>query len=274
MDSRITNGPGGQPGPGHPVGDQPPRDGTMQLGVFAQESTTPTRRLTKPDPRLTKPEPQAAKPDPRVARAEPQATMPTPQFTKPEPQATMPMRQFTKPEQHAVKPEPQAARPEPQAVAPDPEPVSRSMTQKIPIFKPLRAASAEQAVFVDVSGKRGKKLRRLGWVFGLAATGFAVALVGSLLGGSARAPGLDLPDKADAVTAPPKATASQAPQPKASPSKKAVAPVHTASKAPSPKTPKSSHSATPVTGHSPVNTKVSPRPTTSRKPAARAASPA
>ncbi|MFI6054458.1 hypothetical protein ACIBCO_30750 [Streptomyces violascens] len=252
MDSRITNGPGGQPRPGHPVDQQPPRDATMQLGVFAEELTTPTRRLTKPetqaakpDPRLTMPEPRLTKPDPRVARAESQATVPTPQFAKPEPQA----------------------------VRPDPEPVSRSMTQKIPIFKPLRAASAEQAVFVDASGKRGKKLRWLGWFFGLAATGFAVALVGSLLGGSARAPGLNLPDKADAVTAPPRATASQAPQPKTSPSKKAVAPVHSASKEPSPKASKSSHSATPVTGHSPVNTKVSPRPSTSHKPVARAASP-
>ncbi|MGW1868665.1 hypothetical protein ACWCPS_24255 [Streptomyces mauvecolor] len=242
MDSRITNGPGGQPRPGHPVDQQPQRDATMQLGVFAEELTTPTRRLTKP-------EAQAAKPDPRL-------TMPDPRLTKPEPRASVPTQQFTKPA--------------PQAVRPDPEPVSRSMTQKIPIFKPLRAASAEQAVFVDASGKRGKKLRWLGWLFGLAATGFAVALVGSLLGGSARAPGLNLPDKADAVTAPPQATASQAPQPKASPSKKAAAPAHGASKAPSPKASKSvPHSATPVTGRSPVNTKVSPRPGTSHKPAAR-----
>ncbi|MFD7339502.1 hypothetical protein ACFV98_26350 [Streptomyces violascens] len=246
MDSRISNGPGGQPRPGHPVDQQPPRDATMQLGVFAEELTTPTRRLTKPEPQAVQPDPRLTKPDPRVAGAEPQASVPTQQFTKPAPQE----------------------------VRPDPEPVSRSMTQKIPIFKPLRAASAEQAVFVDASGKRGKKLRRLGWLFGLAATGFAVALVGSLLGGSARAPGLDLPDKADAVTAPPQATASQAPQPKASSSKKAVVPAHSASKAPSPKASKSvPHSATPVTGHSPVNTKVSPRPGTSHKPAARVATP-
>ncbi|MFD9629610.1 hypothetical protein [Streptomyces violascens] len=245
MDSRISNGPGGQPPPGHPVDQQPPRDGTMQLGVFAEELTTPTRRLTKPEPQAAKPGPRLTKPDPRVARAESQAGVPTQQFTKPAPQA----------------------------VRPDPEPVSRSMTQKVPVFKPLRAASAEQAVFVDASGKRGKKVRWLGWFFGLAATGFAVALVGSLLGGSARAPGLNLPDKADAVTAPPQATASQAPQPKVSPSKKAVVPVHSASKAPSAKASKSSRSATPVTGHSPVNTKVSPRPSTSHKPVARAASP-
>ena len=87
MDSRISSGPGGQPRPGHPVGDQPPRDQTMQLGVFAEELTTPTRRLTKPEPRLVKPEPKAVrpdpqliKPDPRVARLEPHATAPTQQF--------------------------------------------------------------------------------------------------------------------------------------------------------------------------------------------------
>ncbi|MFI6469523.1 hypothetical protein ACIBL5_04550 [Streptomyces sp. NPDC050516] len=253
MDSRISNGPGGQPRPGHPVGDQPPRDQTMQLGAFAEELTTPTRRLTKPDPRLAKPEPKAVRTDPRLVK-------PDPRLARPEPHATAPTQQLANPE---PEPDPE----------PDPEPVSRSMTQKIPIFKPLRAASAEQAVFVDVSGKRGKKLRWLGWLFGLAATGFAVALVGSLLGGSARAPGLNLPDKADAVTAPPKATASGVPQPKASPSKKAVVPVHSASKAPSPKSSKSSHSATPVTGHSPVDTKVPPRPGTSHKPVTRAASP-
>ncbi|AYG82555.1 hypothetical protein DWB77_04735 [Streptomyces hundungensis] len=162
-----------------------------------------------------------------------------------------------------------------------PEPVLWSATQEIPVFNPLPAIPTQQGhdkpVFVDVSGRRGKKLRRLGWLCGLAATGFAVALVGSLLGGNSRAPGLTLPDatKDDAVTAPPRATASQVPQPKQSP-KKLVVPSHGVSKAPASKTvkpSKASHGATPVTGHSPVNTKVSPRPSASKKPVTRAVTP-
>ncbi|MFF3982804.1 hypothetical protein [Streptomyces sp. NPDC001828] len=196
MDSRISNGPGGQPRSGQSADRPPSPDATMQLGVFAAE-------LIKK------------------------------------------------------------------------EPVERSPTVEIPVFNPLPGIPAQQGhdrpVFVDASGRRGKKLRGLGWLCGLAATGFAVALVGSLLGGNSQAPGLDLPDggKADAVTAPPRATASQAPQPKASP-KEVVAPTHGVPRSPSPKASKlakTSHNATPVTGHSPVNTKVSLRPSASHKPA-------
>ncbi|WP_167152958.1 MULTISPECIES: hypothetical protein [Streptomyces] len=207
MDSRIPNGPGGQPRSGQSADRRPSPDATMQLGVFAQE-------LIK-----------------------------------------------------------------------EKEPVERSATVEIPIFNPLPGIPAQQGhdrpVFVDASGRRGKKLRGLGWLCGLAATGFAVALVGSLLGGNSQAPGLNLPDgsKADAVTAPPRATASQVPQPKASP-KQIVAPTHASSRAPLAKASKASrasdpakasHSATPVTGHSPVNTKASPHPGTSHKPAANGA---
>ncbi|WP_147267296.1 hypothetical protein [Streptomyces sp. SDr-06] len=178
--------------------------------------------------------------------------------------------QLSPPAHPLGKPDPRLSVPRPRAA--EPEPVQRSATQKIPVFKPLRAASAERAVFVDASGRRGKKIRWLGWIFGLAATGFAVALVGSLLGGSARAPGLNLPEgsKADSVTAPPQAAASQPPSPKASSTKKALTPVHSPSKAPSAKASRSEHGATPATGHSPVRS--SPHPSASHKPSARAAS--
>ncbi len=201
MDSRITNGPGGQPRSGRPGDRRPSPDATMQLGVFA--------------PELIKKQ----------------------------------------------------------------EPVERSATVEIPIFNPLPGIPAQQGhdrpVFVDASGRRGKKLRGLGWLCGLAATGFAVALVGSLLGGNSQAPGLTLPDggKADAVTAPPRAAASQVPQPKAAP-KQAVAPTHSVSKAPlakASKPAKAGHGVAPVTGHSPAGTKASPHPGASHKPVANGA---
>ncbi|MEU8963375.1 hypothetical protein AB0C89_16945 [Streptomyces sp. NPDC048491] len=201
MDSRITNGPGGQPRSGRPGDRRPSPDATMQLGVSAAE-------LIKKQ-----------------------------------------------------------------------EPVERSATVEIPIFNPLPGIPAQQGhdrpVFVDASGRRGKKLRGLGWLCGLAATGFAVALVGSLLGGNSQAPGLNLPDggKADAVTAPPRAAASQVPQPKASP-KQAAAPTHSVPKAPlakASKPAKAVHSAAPVTGHSPVGSKASPHPGASHRPAANGA---
>ncbi|MEU4348794.1 hypothetical protein [Streptomyces sp. NPDC023838] len=61
---------------------------------------------------------------------------------------------------------------------------------------PVPAGDPDGPVFVDESGRRGKNLRRLGWVFGLACTCYAVMLVGSLLGGSSRAPWLGIPGPA------------------------------------------------------------------------------
>ncbi|WP_371652998.1 MULTISPECIES: hypothetical protein [unclassified Streptomyces] len=61
---------------------------------------------------------------------------------------------------------------------------------------PVPAGDLDGPVFVDESGRRGKNLRRLGWVFGLACTCYAVMLVGSLLGGSSRAPWLGIPGPA------------------------------------------------------------------------------
>lgn len=61
---------------------------------------------------------------------------------------------------------------------------------------PVPAGDLDGPVFVDESGRRGKNLRRLGWVFGLACTCYAVMLVGSLVGGSSRAPWLGIPGPA------------------------------------------------------------------------------
>ncbi|MFG2722621.1 hypothetical protein ACGFW5_30640 [Streptomyces sp. NPDC048416] len=238
MDSRIDGGPGGQPRAGRAAKEHPQHDATMQLGVFTAQLIKPGATTPGSD------KPGAARPG-----------SDKPEASKPELART---GQVNTPEQ-----------------------VDRVATQQIPVFKPLSAIPSQRGhdrpVFVDASGRRGKKLRWLGWIFGLAATGFAVALVGSLLGGSASAPGLTIPDDGtdDAVTAPPQATASQAPEPKASP-KKIVLPSHSIPKAPSPKAPKSSkvpHNATPVTGHSPVNTKASPPAGASHKPATGAVSP-
>lgn len=48
-------------------------------------------------------------------------------------------------------------------------------------------------VFVDGSGRRGRQLRRFGWLMGIVCAVYAVVLVASLLGADARAPWLPLP---------------------------------------------------------------------------------
>lgn len=63
------------------------------------------------------------------------------------------------------------------------------------------ADSSDGPVFVDASGRRSKKLRRLGWVLAIASACYAVALVAALIGGSSSAPWLQIPgvsDKRDA----------------------------------------------------------------------------
>ncbi|QHY95811.1 hypothetical protein SSPS47_11845 [Streptomyces sp. S4.7] len=59
------------------------------------------------------------------------------------------------------------------------------------------ADSAEGPVFVDASGRRSKKLRRLGWVLAIASACYAVALVAALVGGSSSAPWLQIPGVSD-----------------------------------------------------------------------------
>ncbi|MGW7286333.1 hypothetical protein ACWGH4_12710 [Streptomyces sp. NPDC054847] len=48
--------------------------------------------------------------------------------------------------------------------------------------------SAEGPVFVDESGRRSKKFRRIGWVLAAACAVYAITLVAALLGGNSSAP--------------------------------------------------------------------------------------
>ncbi|MER5973876.1 hypothetical protein ABT112_29895 [Streptomyces sp. NPDC002055] len=52
-------------------------------------------------------------------------------------------------------------------------------------------------VFVDSSGRRRRKLRRIGWILGAGCAGYAAVLVYSLLGGNAGAPWLLIPGADD-----------------------------------------------------------------------------
>lgn len=71
-------------------------------------------------------------------------------------------------------------------------------------------------VFVDASGRRGRKIRRLGWLAGIVCACYAVMLVATVLGGNSSAPWLLIPGPsddgkkaADTVRIPPNADASQ-----------------------------------------------------------------
>lgn len=59
------------------------------------------------------------------------------------------------------------------------------------------ADGADGPVFVDASGRRSKKLRRLGWVLAIASACYAIALVAALIGGSSSAPWLQIPGVSD-----------------------------------------------------------------------------
>ncbi|GHH32043.1 hypothetical protein [Streptomyces candidus] len=78
-----------------------------------------------------------------------------------------------------------------------------------PVMPELPAEGGDGPVFVDESGRRGKKFRRLGWVLGAVCACYAAMLVASLIGGSSIAPGLFLPgvptaeEKADKVKSEP-----------------------------------------------------------------------
>ncbi|MFJ3667036.1 hypothetical protein ACIPSE_11320 [Streptomyces sp. NPDC090106] len=56
-------------------------------------------------------------------------------------------------------------------------------------------------VFVDQTGQRGRRLRGLGWLLGIACTGLVVAMTSGLVGTQSQAPALDVPATAD--TTPP-----------------------------------------------------------------------
>ncbi len=52
-------------------------------------------------------------------------------------------------------------------------------------------------VFVDQSGRRGRRLRGAGWVFGVAFVGVTLAMASGLLGTQSDAPSFAVPDTAD-----------------------------------------------------------------------------
>lgn len=54
-------------------------------------------------------------------------------------------------------------------------------------------------VFVDRTGRRGRRLRGLGWVFGVAFVGATLAMVSGLLGTQSDAPSFTVPDTADTL---------------------------------------------------------------------------
>lgn len=81
----------------------------------------------------------------------------------------------------------------------------------------------DRPVFVDTSGRRGRKLRRIGWILGAICVGYASVLAISLAGADSRAPWLMIPGEDDEDTAPvvsadPTAPASAPVSPSGSPS--------------------------------------------------------
>ncbi|MFC5907247.1 hypothetical protein [Streptacidiphilus monticola] len=87
------------------------------------------------------------------------------------------------------------------------------------------SAAAEQAaaavptpVFVDHSGRRGRRLRGLGWLVGSVSVGFAVAMTAGLIGTQSQAPPMQVPANVD--TTPP-GQFLDAPVPTSPPSSKA-----------------------------------------------------
>lgn len=74
----------------------------------------------------------------------------------------------------------------------------------------------DSPVFVDVSGRRGRKYRRIGWLLAFACASYAVLLVFTVVGGDSTAPWLLIPGpatgkKADTARTPAGPVASRAP---------------------------------------------------------------
>ncbi|UUN27179.1 hypothetical protein [Streptomyces sp. FIT100] len=63
--------------------------------------------------------------------------------------------------------------------------------------QPNAQEGSDGPVFVDESGRRSKKFRRIGWILALACAGYAVTLVIALIGGNSNAPSLLIPGGAD-----------------------------------------------------------------------------
>ncbi|MFD7444167.1 hypothetical protein [Streptomyces sp. NPDC059909] len=63
--------------------------------------------------------------------------------------------------------------------------------------RPQPQEGSDGPVFVDESGRRSKKFRRLGWVLVIACACYAITLVVALIGGNSNAPWLLIPGPAD-----------------------------------------------------------------------------
>ncbi|MGX1882822.1 hypothetical protein [Streptomyces sp. NPDC055287] len=77
--------------------------------------------------------------------------------------------------------------------------------------------SSDGPVFVDESGRRSKKLRRIGWVLAFACACYAVTLIVALAGGNSAAPWLQIPGLADDKKKPDTVRISPAPDDSLSP---------------------------------------------------------
>lgn len=96
--------------------------------------------------------------------------------------------------------------------------LGRQLSELLP--EPSAPEGSDGPVFVDESGRRGKSLRRLGWVLAALFLGYAVTLVVAVLGGNSSAPFLPLSGqeehrKTEEVQTP--ATPGQSPEVQVSP---------------------------------------------------------
>lgn len=95
--------------------------------------------------------------------------------------------------------------------------------------QPHAQEGSDGPVFVDESGRRSKKFRRIGWILALACAGYAVTLVIALIGGNSNAPSLLIPGGADGEAA----TAEASPAPASDPSAPAAPAEFTGAPSPS-----------------------------------------
>lgn len=68
--------------------------------------------------------------------------------------------------------------------------IGRQLSELLP--EPTAPEGSDGPVFVDESGRRGKTLRRFGWVLAAVCVCYAVTLVVAVLGGNSSAPFLPL----------------------------------------------------------------------------------
>ncbi|MFD9125096.1 hypothetical protein [Kitasatospora sp. NPDC059571] len=115
-------------------------------------------------------------------------------------------------------------------------------------------------VFVDQSGTRGRRLRGLGWLIGLASTMLAAAMTGSLVGLQSHAPAIRVPPQPSSTIPVPSAhpsgspapSADASPSPGASPGASASGTARPSGSAHPSGSARASGSAKPGASHSPV----------------------